>query len=207
MKKKRDAAHPKHTGRQSVAAELAGKLGQALPRSYTQELAVHASKQCHLPYLSMCFSVTPRKPKWLKNLQEKSTECQKEKSEYVASFALFVCRVNEALSGQGVQLGQPDSQALEEWMESRGQRATWDRLERSDPRVNKEIQDRRACPVLRVPSDCQERRVPREKEACWGSLVSTARRVTLEERAPPERKACKAYWELRGLLATRDHAG
>lgn len=65
------------------------------------------------------------------------------------------------LLGQGGHLAHLASRVFLELMEYKGLREIWVQPERSGPQVNRGTQEYRACLVLRVPSDCQERRVPR----------------------------------------------
>lgn len=57
--------------------------------------------------------------------------------------------------------------------------------------------------MLRVPSDCQERRVPRGNKACRDYQALMGLLVTQEERAPLEKKASKVYQVLWGPLDTQ----
>lgn len=108
--------------------------------------------------------------------------------------------VPEDLSDPEGHPGHLGSQVLRVWMEFKGQRATWGHLERQGPAVNKEILDYRAFLVLRVPSACQERRVPRGTVGCRDSLVSMALLAIQEEKALQERRGSMVCLEPKGLL-------
>lgn len=95
-------------------------------------------------------------------------------------------------------------------MEFKDRRETWDHQERLDLQVNKETQDYRVYLVLKVPSDCQAKRVPRGKVACRDYRVSTALLVTPVERVQLGRKVvracseCRGQWGIPDLAASRE---
>lgn len=91
-----------------------------------------------------------------------------EKRDPVDLWAQEVNQVNQVsgvLLGQGDQRAHQASWAFKEVTVYRGQRAIRVLLEKLGHQVNKEIQERRGCQVLRVQSECLERRVHRASKA------------------------------------------